>query len=473
MVGGRHVAIGKCRRACASSLATWLPLLILLACAPAMFAGGRYAHGATGANFSSTQLKIVTSYPPAFFDIFKAAFEKANPGLVIVAIHRNTASGVRMIQQRPGFDADMFWASAPDAFEVLKELRQLRRVKARNTGAPSHIMGYPVNDPDGQYLGFALSGYGFVYSPSYLATHGLPVPETWSELTSPVYSGHIGISSPSRSGTTHLIVEAILQTHGWDRGWALLSRLGGNLSTVTARSFGVPSGVANGRFGIGISIDFLASAKSGADGTTKFILPKDTIFVPACIAILARSKNSSAAEKFVDFVLSEEGQRLLLDPRIDRTPVVPDLQSDTTAGRADLTGTPGLMNGRMFDAGLSARRYQMVNLLFDEFVVRKRGVLARLWRRIGKAEGQGLDAAAQARVGVAVSALTEAPVPEAAALDRSDRLQLDRRPTSLAGSAEQAKFLSMLHSTVEQRLRRAEEALGDIGQTVNDPELLR
>lgn len=472
MLGRRHIAMGKCKRAGAGGLAGWLPLLILLIFAPAL-AGAGHAHGATGTSFSSTQLKIVTSFPPAFFDTFKAAFERANPGLVVVAVHRNTASGVRMIQQRPGFDADMFWASAPDAFEVLKELRQLRRVKPRNTGAPSHVMGYPLNDPDGQYLGFALSGYGFVYSPSYLATHGLPVPETWSDLTSPIYSGHIGISSPSRSGTTHLIVEAILQTHGWDRGWALLSRLGGNLSTVTARSFGVPSGVANGRFGIGISIDFLASAKSGADSETKFVLPNDTIFIPACIAILARSNNPSAAEKFIDFVLSEEGQKLLLDPRIDRTPVVPALQSSTIAGRLDLTGTLGLMNGRMFDAGLSARRYQMVNLLFDEFVVRKRGVLARLWKRIGKVEGQALGDAASARIGVAVRALTEAPIPEAAAVDRSERLQLDRRPTTLAGSAEQSKFLETLHSAVEQRLRRAEEALGNLGDADNDPELLR
>ena len=61
-----------------------------------------------------------------------------------------------------------------------------------------------------------------------------------------------------RSGTTLLFVELVLQSLGWEEGWAYLQQLAGNLATVTARSFGVPEGLAHGRFPVGIGVGFLA-----------------------------------------------------------------------------------------------------------------------------------------------------------------------------------------------------------------------
>jgi ABC-type Fe3+ transport system substrate-binding protein len=55
------------------------------------------------------------------------------------------------------------------------------------------------------------------------------------------YFNHLVISAPSRSGTTHLTVETILQAYGWEKGWALLLNAGGNMGSITDRSFGVPS----------------------------------------------------------------------------------------------------------------------------------------------------------------------------------------------------------------------------------------
>ena len=57
-------------------------------------------------------------------------------------------------------------------------------------------------------------------------------------------------------GTTHLTVETILQGEGWDKGWASLLEIGGNLAQVSDRSFGVPDAVNSGQYGVGIVIDF-------------------------------------------------------------------------------------------------------------------------------------------------------------------------------------------------------------------------
>src|SRR4029450_10327103 len=99
---------------------------------------------------------------------------------------------------------------------------------------------YPVNDPAGFYTGFAASGYGIMFNTRYMRANGLPAPKEWGDRKKPIYHGHVGISAPSRSGTTHLTVETILQGEGWDKGWATLLEIGGNLAQVSDRSVGGP-----------------------------------------------------------------------------------------------------------------------------------------------------------------------------------------------------------------------------------------
>lgn len=82
------------------------------------------------------------------------------------------------------------------------------------------------------------------------------------------------MSAPSRSGTTHLTVEAILQGKGWQEGWATLKSISGNFKTVTERSFGVPDGVNSGSFGLGIVIDFFGlSSKQQVSRWTSITQP--------------------------------------------------------------------------------------------------------------------------------------------------------------------------------------------------------
>lgn len=404
-----------------------------------------------------SKLTIVTSYPAAFFEPFQKAFEAKNRDVTITIIQRNTASASRFIIEKQEQPADMFWASAADAFELLKRHGSLRKVHPRITGAPEKVLGYPLNDPDGYYLGFALSGYGIVYNGAYLAQYGLAPPREWQQLLEPAYSGHIGITTPSRSGTTHLMVEALLQTYGWDKGWAMLSNLGGNLSTVTARSFGVASGVAQRRFGIGITIDFLARTPSIGANDAVFVMPSDTVFVPASIGILSRARNVEAAERFIDFILSEEGQRILLTPAVGRIPVRPSLNRGLLPGN-----DAGLLKDTTFDAGLSAERYGLVNLMFDDYVVRRRAVLARLWKRLAEFEAMNIASPrTQALLSRARHSLEAPPISEAEAgrLDSDLKAEWPRR---IAWSPSQIEFAARLRGNIELKLADAEAMIAEI-----------
>lgn len=131
-----------------------------------------------------------------------------------------------------------------------------------------------------------------MWNTRYLAANKLAVPKEWSDLTKPEYFGHIAISSPSRSGTTHLTVETLLQGEGWDKGWTQLLEIMGNCAAVTDRSFAVPDGVNSGQYGIGVVIDFSGLAGKYAGFPVDFAYPSVTAVVPANIGLVSSAKNA-------------------------------------------------------------------------------------------------------------------------------------------------------------------------------------
>ena len=155
---------------------------------------------------------VITSFPKELTTAYKKAFEAANPGITIEILNKNTTASVAYIRELPeGQRADVMWASAPDAFEVLASYKLLQSApEVINKNAPAKIGSYPLNDPKGMYYGQALAGYGIEWNTRYLKANKLAAPKEWTDLVKPEYFGHIAISSPSRSGTTQLTVETIL-----------------------------------------------------------------------------------------------------------------------------------------------------------------------------------------------------------------------------------------------------------------------
>ncbi|MEO7057540.1 MAG: extracellular solute-binding protein, partial [Caldimonas sp.] len=184
---------------------------------------------AGSAAFAGT-VTVVTSFPKELTQTYKAAFEKANPTIKIEVLNKNTVQGIAYVRElSAGQRPDVFWASAPDAFEVLVGQNLLDNVSdLANKNAPAKVGAYPINDAKGRYLGQALAGYGLMWNTRYLAAHKLPVPAQWGDLTKAAWFGHVAMSAPSRSGTTHLTVETLLQGEGWDKGWQQLLEIAGN-----------------------------------------------------------------------------------------------------------------------------------------------------------------------------------------------------------------------------------------------------
>jgi ABC-type Fe3+ transport system substrate-binding protein len=375
---------------------------------------------------SAKEVVIVTSFPKELFETYKKAFEAKHPGTKVLINSKPTPAGVTYLRETKAKpEADIFWVSAPDAFQTLKTdglLEKYSPPKEIMAKIPAKIGTFPIHDPDGTYFGFAVSGYGLMWNRNYLQAHRLPAPKEWTDLANPRYHGHLVISAPSRSGTTHLTIEVILQAYGWEKGWALLLNSGGNMGAITERSFGVPEAVISGQYGIGVVIDFFGLSGIASGHPVDFAYPSLTSVVPASVAVVKGGPNPDNAKAFVNYLLSEVGQMVLFSPDIARLPVIPDLYAKGPKNYPN----PFTMKvgGVEFDNKLSSGRRDVVNSLYDHVITFRHAELKEAWGNIHKAEeavakGKGRDIAqARSLVAEAKKLASQIPIDDKKASDK-------------------------------------------------------
>ena len=121
---------------------------------------------------SAKEVVIVTSFPKELFETYKKTFEAKHPDIKVVINSKQTNAGVTYLRETKAKpEADLFWVSAPDAFQTLESeglLEKYAPPKEIMGRIPAQIGNYPIHDPDGNYFGFAISGYGLMWNKNYL-----------------------------------------------------------------------------------------------------------------------------------------------------------------------------------------------------------------------------------------------------------------------------------------------------------------
>ncbi len=425
---------------------------------------GIFAVQAALAQAPTGKVTVVTSFAKDVTDPYKKAFEKAYPGLSLEVQNRNTNAAVKFIEETKSANAtDLMWASAPDAFEVLKGKGLLTKYQLKAQGIPEKVGSYPINDPGGFYFGFAASGYGIMWNERYVRANKLPDPQEWSDLSKPIYFDHVAIAAPSRSGTTHLTIETILQGEGWDKGWRTIKQIAGNLRQVTDRSFDVPEQVNSGQVGVGIVIDFFAFSAQAAGFPVKFVYPSVTTVVPANLAIIANPPNRAGAEAFVEFLLSPAGQEVLLEPSIRRLPVNPAIYAKAPADYPNPFKDPRFTKMISFSSEKSEQRTDAVDVLFDQMITFQLAGLKAATKSIQAAEA-ALDkkdnVQARALIAEARDAVAAMPVSDVQAGSAETRAAFTGAKEKTARQAEiEQRWSAFAKEQYAKAQAKADEAL--------------
>ncbi|MBC7659427.1 MAG: extracellular solute-binding protein [Chitinophagaceae bacterium] len=267
---------------------------------------------------------IQDEYVPAFVEYYKAKFK--TDVQVDWLDQGGTSDDVRFVRAKFGSNpktsgVDIFWGGGTGVFVDLQKenfLAQYKLPKELKAQIPENASGVPLYDKTETWYASACSSFGMFYNKKIMKFDGMPEPKSFRDLAGPDYFGNISLTDPRRSGTANTMNTIILQTEGWEKGWQLLSELAGNTRTFTHSSSDPIKAVVAGDVSMAMAIDFYALAKIGDLGTENlgFALPTGSaVLDPDPIAILKGAPNRKVAERFVDYVLSVEGQKLLLLPK--------------------------------------------------------------------------------------------------------------------------------------------------------------
>ena len=138
-----------------------------------------------------------------------------------------------------------------------------------------------------------------------------PKPESWADLTKPVYKGHVVMPNPASSGTGYLSVASILQRMGEAEGWKYLDALNVNIAEYTKSGSKPCKDAAAGERGIGVSFEYVALEMKKKGSPVEMVLPKEgSGYEMEANALTKKGAKNPAAKQFLDWAASDEAMKL-------------------------------------------------------------------------------------------------------------------------------------------------------------------
>jgi iron(III) transport system substrate-binding protein len=293
---------------------------------------------------------------------------------------------------------DVFMGGGAPAHAKAKKLGITQPVKLADhvlAAVPETLGGVHLWDPDGYWFGVTISSFGIIYNKLSLARRGLPEPDSWKDLADPAFFNLLILADPFESGSARACYEMIMQRFGWDEGWGVLLRILANAGSFTHSSSDIVREMSSGQSAAGMVIDLYAFVQIEKDGSDfiGFTLPEgETTFTPDPVSVIKGTPRKELALVFIEFLLSEEGQRLWCLPpgaeggpgkyNLWHFPVRPDVY-ESAAGSMTVRGNPFLSLGSMkYDEMKGIDRARVLSLLFETAGVQNHARLKKAWKKV-------------------------------------------------------------------------------------------
>jgi len=213
-------------------------------------------------------------------------------------------------------DIDVVWGGGDYNFRKMASENILQPMEIPPdalANIPERFCGLRMYDERHRWCGSAISGFGFLYNAPLLESLKRSPPRRWEDLADPRFHGLIGLADPTQSGSATGAYAMIIQSAGdWQKGWARLLGILGNVKKFYAGAGDAADAPGLGEAPLATCIDFYGVNRVAKyPNSLVYVSPKgQTAFSPDPIAILANPPHPQLAQRFVDYVLSEEGQAM-------------------------------------------------------------------------------------------------------------------------------------------------------------------
>lgn len=251
----------------------------------------------------SGDLVIYTSTPTEQMDQLVARFNDSYPDITVEYFRSGTTEVMNRLAAE--FEAG---APQPDVLLIADTV-----VMAGLEGA-GRLMPFPeaaidgtdpaLHDDDLHYFSTKLITTGIMYNTEAVAD---PI-TSWADLARPEIAARLSMPSPLYSGAALIHVGSVTAMDGF--GWEYFEALSEGGAIAGRGNGGVLNAVANGEADYGIIVDFLPLNAARDGSPVGFIFPTEGVTaVTEPVAILSTAANVAAAQAFVNWQLSVEGQQ--------------------------------------------------------------------------------------------------------------------------------------------------------------------
>ena len=202
--------------------------------------------------------------------------------------------------------ADIVVLASVASMDGLKETSQLQSYQ---DAKQAEKINSDWSDAEGYYYGYSASALGIAYN----TKNTQEVPTDWSDLAKEQWQNKINIPDPSLSGSAVDFLYGYVLTG--KNAWKTMELWKNNGLQVNGANKEALDAVITGDKNATIAgVDYMAY-KAKADGEpVEIMYPKSgTVVSPRAVGILKDAKHIEAAKEYVDFLLSDEGQKLVTE----------------------------------------------------------------------------------------------------------------------------------------------------------------
>nr|WP_192703488.1 ABC transporter substrate-binding protein [Paenibacillus sp. OAS669] len=197
-------------------------------------------------------------------------------------------------------------ASLPSAQGLKKSGLTLEYKEAKN--ADKLIPEW--SDKEGNFFGYSASALGIGYNTKLVKTP----PKEWTDLTKDEWKGKVNIPDPALSGSALDFVTGYLSMKG-DSGWDLLDQYKKNgVAMAGANQEALDPVITGSKSIVAAGVDYMTyQAKAKGEPIDMIYPASGTVISPRPAAIIKSSKNVDNAKAFIDYLLSDEAQKMVAE----------------------------------------------------------------------------------------------------------------------------------------------------------------
>lgn len=248
------------------------------------------------------QLRLYTSQPDADAQKTVAAFQALYPEVEVTIFRSGTEEVVSrfLLEAEAGApQADVLLIADAPTFEILKS----RGFLASYRSPYADEIDPAYYDPDHTYYGTKIMATVIAYNTALARPLA-----SWKDLAA-LRPGQVAMPSPNYSGAAAYNLGVFTRTEGL--GWQWYDALRQGRVLLAQGNGAVLRAVAGGERPYGIIVEYLAIRAKQEGSPIDIVYPQEGVpVITEPVGIVKTTQNLEAAQAFVDFLLSRDGQRL-------------------------------------------------------------------------------------------------------------------------------------------------------------------